>query len=69
MCIHYIYIYIYTLYYIMLCMWPSRRISPSRARATCKRDGRLSNAPKGNGIGATGSQNQTRFLEPGAKGS
>ena len=26
-------------------------------------------APKGNGIGATGSENQTRFLEPGAKGS
>ena len=30
---------------------------------------RVSNAPKGNGIGATGSWNQTRFLEPGAKGS
>ena len=29
----------------------------------------LSKAPKGNGIGATGSENQTQFLEPGAKGS
>ena len=45
-----------------------RRRSKSRLAKLEIRPG-ISNALKGNGIGATGSENQSRFLEPGAKGS
>ena len=64
-----IHIYIYIYIYISGVPCFSRRGSGAEGAAVPGTTMILSNAPKGNSIGATGSWNQTRVLEPGAKGS
>ena len=67
MCI-YIYIYIYTCYLRLRPLRPSSGRRPmwaSRRGCRCsRRPAHISEAPKGNGIGATGSKTPPRILEP-----